>query len=549
MCKKILRILSLALAILLTVSVALPAPATAAATTADEIKQQIRSIHKKAQRYYGVKSFDGYCGALVNAQLYFLGITTNVISGDGNDAYNTFCNLSVSNGGYSIKAYPGKAYTLRSALNDITQNGTKDAYNILVGFERTRSAAGQIYGHACMIHAIIDGTVYFMESYNTSVGGKYYPEGTPMSCSIETFCKYYAGFTTQFDGVIHFGLKTYADSCKEYTTSAWGTTTAEGIVWSQPCESAVNESTKPVRDLVVGERLNITGLYKNTVGEYWYQIDGGDTGYVFAEQVTINQLRFDDVSVVGATAPTVLVKGKAFNVKGTILAEMNAIYSVRARVYSLNGEEMTQVINATEVVESKSYDLYGSEVPNKLTFRRLSAGNYRYELAAIVGNYYVENGQLLTGWETVNLWSADFLVVGKKTGVSTINFDACGGTAGLNRAVAAKGQSVGSLPVAQRQDHVFLGWYTAPEGGERVTADTIPQGNTTYYAHWISTEELRTGWMDNGNCWYLYSDDVSTMGCIEIDGTLYYFSVMDPLGQSWMVWTAAGEVESIDVND
>jgi hypothetical protein len=29
------------------------------------------------------------------------------------------------------------------------------------------------------------------------------------------------------------------------------------------------------------------------------------------------------------------------------------------------------------------------------------------------------------------------------------------------------------------------------------------------------------------------------MGCIEVEGTLYYFSLVDPLGQSWMMWTAA----------
>ena len=280
----------------------------------------------------------------------------------------------------------------------------------------------------------------------------------------------------------------------------------------------------------------------NTVGEYWYQIDEGETGYVRAEDATISQLRYDDVTMVGATAPTVLVKGKPFQVKGTVLSELNSIYSVRARVYSLDGEEITQVINATDMAEAKSYDLSGSKISSKLTFRSLSAGRYRYELAAIVGNYYVENGQLLTGWETVNLWSADFLVVEQKTGVNTITFDACGGNAGLNRTVVAAGQPVGNLPAAQRQDYVFLGWYTEAEGGERVAADTVPTGSTTYYAHWISVEELRTGWLDNGSCWYLYSDGVTTMGCIEVEGTLYYFSFVDPLGQNWMMWSAAGAV-------
>lgn len=540
MCKKILRFLSLALAIILAVSVTLPAPATAAAITPDEIKQQIRSTYRKARAHYGFSSFDGYCGSLVNAQLYIMGITTSVSSADGNDEYDRFANLSVTSGGYSVKAYPAKTYTLRSALNDITNNGTRDAYNILVGFQKTRSAAGQIYGHACVIHAIIDGTVYFMESYNTSLDGKYYPEGTPMTCSIDTFCKYYATFTTQFDGVIYFGLKTYADSCSDYAASAWGSAAEGTQLWSQPCESEVSESSKPGRQLSSNEKLNITGLYLNTVGEYWYQIDDGESGYVRAEDVSITQLRFDDVSVVGVTAPTVLVKGKPFNVKGTILSEMNDIYSVRAKVYSMDGQELTQVINSAETVSGKNYELSGSDVSRKLTFRSLSAGSYRYELAVILNNYYVENGQLLTGWQTVNLWSADFLVVEKQTGVSTITFNACGGTTGLNRTVAVAGQSVGSLSVAQRPGYVFLGWFTEAEGGQRITADFVAEGNITFYAHWISMDELRAEWMNNSNCWYLYADGISTMGCIEVGGNLYYFSMMDPMGQNWMLWAAAG---------
>jgi hypothetical protein len=131
MYKKILRILSLTLALLLVISVAVPAPATAAATTADEIKQQIKTTYKRAKSYYGRNSFDGYCGAFVTAELYLMGITATPVGFDGKDAYNAFHRQSVTSGGYGVKAYPAKAYSLRSALNEITKNGTQNAYNIL----------------------------------------------------------------------------------------------------------------------------------------------------------------------------------------------------------------------------------------------------------------------------------------------------------------------------------------------------------------------------------------------------------------------------------
>ena len=201
---------------------------------------------------------------------------------------------------------------------------------------------------------------------------------------------------------------------------------------------------------------------------------------------------------------------------------------------------MVQVINTTDNVNGKAYNLLRSPISNGLTFRHLDAGQYRYELAAIVSNHYVENGQLMTGWDTVILWTSDFAVLDQNALVYTVTFDGCSGVTGLNQTVALAEQSIGTLPAPQRPGYVFLGWFTEAEGGERVSTEFVPTADTTLYAHWISQEQLREEWMENGNCWYLYSDGISTMICIELEGTLYYFSSLEPMCQSWMVWTNAG---------
>jgi uncharacterized repeat protein (TIGR02543 family) len=200
---------------------------------------------------------------------------------------------------------------------------------------------------------------------------------------------------------------------------------------------------------------------------------------------------------------------------------------------------MVQVINTSDTVEGKAYDLLRSKISGGLSFRTLEAGQYRYELAAIVANYYVEGGQLMTGWNTIVLWSSDFLVVEDQTKGFTVSFDACGGTTPLNQSVVPQGMSIGNTDVAQRPGYVFLGWFTEAEGGERVTADFVPEENMTIYAHWVSYEQLCNEWLAGGNCWYLYSDGVTTMVCMELEGALYYFSAMEPMCQSWMVWTDA----------
>lgn len=540
--KKILRFLSLILTLLLVASVILPTKANAVPTTEEEIKQQIKTTYKKGKAYYGWNSFDGYCGALVNIQLHLLGITKEVIGADGRDTYDAFKNLRVTSGGYSVRAYPARQYTLKAALNDITKNGTQDAYNILVGFEKGRSVLGLRYGHGCVIHAILDGKVYWVESYDVSWKGVRYPSGTPLCGTIEEFATYYANTTTQLDGVIYFGLKTYADGCTAYPSSAWGTAVGDSELWSQPCVDTVSDTSKLVRTLTAGEQLNITGLYLNTEGEYWYEIDEGESGYVCASDVSICQLRFDDVTATGISAPTMLVKGKPFSIKGTVSSKLNSIYSIRARVYSPEAGQMLQVINATDEVGGRAYELLRSDISNQLTFRGLEQGQYRYELAAIVANHYVDAGQLLTGWDTVILWTSDFLVLDQKETVHTVSFDACGGVSDMNQTVIMDTQTIDPLPAAQRPGHVFLGWFAEAEGGERITADYVPTGNMTCYAHWLSEEELRQSWMENGSSWYLYSDGISTMVCIELEGTLYYFSSLEPWCQNFMGWTAAGAV-------
>ena len=538
--KKLIRLLSVALAVVLAVSVSTPVKVSAVSPSTNEIKQQIQTTYKKAKAYYGWSSFHGFCGAWVNMQLHLLGVTKEVLGVDGKDAYDAFKGMKATSGGYSVKTYPAGMYTLQSALNEITKNGTRDVYNILVGFEKTYSVLGRRYGHAVVIHAIIDGKVYFAESYNVTLNGVYYKEGTPLVATIDEFVEYYAGTTSQFDGVVYFGVKTYANSCVRYSSYGEGSVAVAAEVWSQPCKDTVQSASSVVTEMAAGETVHITGLYQNTEGEYWYELDKGETGYIPAEAVQGISLRYDDVTLTGATAPTVLVQGKSFSPKGAIQTEHNSIYSIRARVYARQADQMEQVINISDKVDGKAYDLLRSKISSGLTFRSLEVGQYHYEVAAIVANYYVEGGQLMTGWDTVILWSSEFLVVDKKANVSTITFDTCGGSNELDQTVVLEGQTIGSLPVPQWGDRVFLGWFTEAEGGERITAEDVPQGNMTCYARWITQQELRSRWMEGGNCWYLYSDGISTMVCMEVEGSLYYFSSMEPLCQSWMMWTDAG---------
>gem|GEM_PF-1218189 len=72
------------------------------------------------------------------------------------------------------------------------------------------------------------------------------------------------------------------------------------------------------------------------------------------------------------------------------------------------------------------------------------------------------------------------------------------GTTGFvpNSLIQFYGHQLGTMPVPERANHRFLGWFTAPDGGTRVTASTV-MGNSdmTVYAHWALTD--KTVLLDN----------------------------------------------------
>lgn len=537
--KKILRILSVAMALLLVVCALTPATSTTAAehtSEAQRIRKQINHVRKQMESYAGTRTFSGLCGTMTGLQLYFLGITKEIVLQDGNMGYDTYCHQNVTTGGYRVQAYPAAHGNLGQILNEITNYGTKDVYNLLVGWHSTPTAAGQRYGHSLVIHGILDGNVYFMESDDRSVVDTYYPEGKPIVCTIEEFSTYYERCNYSFEGVIYFGIKEYANECTIYSSNFYAAALEAADLRSQPCEAAVDADSQLIRTLTPGEQLTVEGLYQNTRGEYWYKIR--NAGYVRAEAVRMRQALLTDVQFQNVHAPGILRKGSSFFVRGDITARTNRLFTVRAQILQITDDGMTQFMGTTQQVDSRSFRLGGSDISEDLSFRKLEVGNYRYTLAAVVGNYYIDGGELQLQWDTVDLWTSDFQVMPKKTPGVMVGFDAQGGNASQQQKALVADQAVGTLPTAQKAGFVFKGWYTQPVGGERVTDTMIVSEDTTLYAQWADIQVLQENWNNASERWYFYTDGLYTIGCMEMDGVLYYFSTVDALSGNWTVWAS-----------
>ena len=66
----------------------------------------------------------------------------------------------------------------------------------------------------------------------------------------------------------------------------------------------------------------------------------------------------------------------------------------------------------------------------------------------------------------------------------TVTFNGNGGSASKGSAQVAYGTAIGTLPGASRTGYGLVGWFTAANGGNQISANTTVTGNMTVYAHW-----------------------------------------------------------------
>ena len=74
-------------------------------------------------------------------------------------------------------------------------------------------------------------------------------------------------------------------------------------------------------------------------------------------------------------------------------------------------------------------------------------------------------------------------------GLALVTFDPAGGECEEVSRIANVGAPIGELPVAERDRFDFAGWFTASEGGVKVTEETVVNGTCTYFAHWTPHDD------------------------------------------------------------
>lgn len=466
------RILALILAVALFAAV-IPTGATAA--TEEELYRKISSDYHSALAATGKESLGGYCGLMTSWQLYFMGINKYLNTADGKRQFDTYCNMDYTTGGYKVRAYSAEDYTLLEALQKISQYGTRDVYNILVGFEWTNTEAGAEYGHAVVVYGIVDGMVYFTEGFQTSFGSG---DGQATKLSIERFVRYYHDWTT-YEGLIYFGLPDQKFSCTHYPASAYAIATAEAPVYTQPCAlDCADADVRLLRTAAAGERFWVTGVYETEAGDLYYQVQELEgEAYIEAQLLTVERADFSDVTLEKAALPEALKEKQQFELDGTLSSRYCEIGAVCVMVKDSAGELQMQYM--PEKTDG-SFSLYGYASRKALNFAELAQGQYSLCIYADVKSYEVTDGKIQSREETVCVSETEFTV----------------------------GNVTRSISRSKQTAEVKDGWQL--ENG---------------YWYYYNNNTPRTGWFaDNNVRYYLDANGRTATGWRYVRGTRYLFT-------------------------
>lgn len=369
-------------------------------TEAEQIKKEAADIYQKCLESTGKESLRGFCGMMSSHQLHYMGVNKYLVIQDGNKQFDYYRDMDVTNGGYYPRAISAEEGDMVYALNAISRYGTRNVYNILVGFQWTDTEAGGTFGHACVIHAIVDGMVYYVESFYTPYAGE---EGNVGCCTIEEFASQFASWTV-YEGIIHFGSD-YAEGCKNYGTDLFVRTRFAATLRTQPCTPG-DYGCKVARTVAACEVLHVTGVYENREGEFFYQVmEGGKVYYIYANATSLLAANGQDVQAEDLQIPRGIRTGQNADFVGIVKANRGLVGNLQIRITDTQEQV---VLDKRQIVDSIACDLQA--LNQQVDTSTLNPGNYIAEVVGYTASACVAEGELSYAYAPRVLYSAMFTV-------------------------------------------------------------------------------------------------------------------------------------------
>lgn len=185
-------------AILLVVAALFSLFSLSAAAYDTSIQTGITESYKTALSLAGRRSFKGQCNLATAYQLSARGIYKYGLdySGTGNSWYDHFKDVKETSGGYSVITVSGA-----NCLYDLVKKYGNELYNIVYSLG-TGGTSGDC--HVLYIRAIINGYVYFADSFGVTYDRIYYGEGEGTVLSLSKFVEEYKRMNGNAYGCVYF---------------------------------------------------------------------------------------------------------------------------------------------------------------------------------------------------------------------------------------------------------------------------------------------------------------------------------------------------------
>ena len=297
----------------------------------------------------------------------------------------------------------------------------------------------------------------------------------------------------------------YLASCTYYPSNLMVTTDVDTNVRQYPASTyTLLETIDP------GTSLHVTGLYKNSYGNYWYEIEkDGEAGYIYAEDVTVSEYLYDDIAIKNVSMATNLELGKGYYIQGDLTSQYNNLSTVYAKVYSGENTQETPTLTSSYSPNAKEYSLYKSEVDYGLLFGSQPKGYYTYEVSVDAKNYYATNATTLASkTENVVVWTAPYTV--DNGSIEPPNETVCNHVIVVQPAKEATCTEAGITAGSYCSEcgEVFATQETVPATGHNYTVVTVPSNCLDYEHAYYScshcgdnyktylTEENTTDWVE-----------------------------------------------------
>ena len=222
--------------------------------------------------------------------------------------------------------------------------------------------------------------------------------------------------------------------------------------------------------LSAGEETAVNGTVTNSAKETWYEVqtENGAIGYIPKAA-----LKFESSFEAEITGElTTLTEGQVLEpnphrLDGTITSR----YPLKKVVGYLDGKWCGSWYGDGK---TRELALYTTNINSYVSFGKLATGKHTIVITASDS----------TGLE-IEVITCTFYIA-RQTDILTVTFET--EMQDCQPITLIAGEPLGELPELQLDGGSFLGWFTKPQGGEMVTAETVPTESITLYPQWDMTE-------------------------------------------------------------